>query len=114
LEEEYLVVIPEHIARLRQIDYFNWLRDAYDESFIPHIGEISEYRIELPEKVEAKDIYGVSDIAIIFDCGREKALKILHLMERYECSTKLGKDYYTTKERTLEFMNLAMGQKLAV
>ena len=114
LMEDELIVIPEHINRLRKIDFYNWIVENYSEDFIPHIGVQYNYSLELPERVEAKDIYGTSDVALIFDCGKDKALKILHLMEKYECSTKLGKDYYTTKEHLLKFMNQAMGQKLAI
>jgi hypothetical protein len=114
MEEDFLVVIPEHAARLRRIDFFNWLKEAYSEEFIPHIGLQEHYSIELPDKVKDKVVYTVADVAIVFDCGKEKALKIIHLMERYECSAKIGKDYYTTKEKILEFVNANMGQKIAI
>lgn len=114
MEEDFLVVIPEHVSRLLRIDFFNWLKETYSEEFIPHIGQEVEYSIELPEKVKDKVVYTVADVGIIFDCGKEKALKIIHLMERYECSTKIGKDYYTTKEKIMEFMNANMGLRIAI
>jgi len=114
VEEDFLTVIPEHASRLMRIDYFNWLKEAYSEEFIPHIGQEANYSIELPDKVKDKVVYTTEDVAIVFDCGKDKALKILHLMERYECSSKIGKDYYTTKEKILEFMNANMGQKIAI
>lgn len=114
MEEEFLVIIPEYVERLRRIDFFNWLQETYSEEFIPHIGQEVNYSIELPDKVKDKVVYTVADIGVVFDCGKDKALKIIHLMERYECSTKIGKDYYTTKEKILEFMNINMGQRIAI
>lgn len=114
MEEDFLIVIPEHASRLMRIDFYNWLKETYSEDFIPHIGQEKNYSIDLPDKVKDKVVYTVEDVAIVFDCGKEKALKIIHLMERYECCIKIGKDYYTTKEKILEFMNANMGQRIAI
>lgn len=114
MDTDSFVMIPEYATRLMRLDFYIWLRDTYSEDFIPHIGEVENYSIELPEKVEQKDVYTEKDVALVFDCGKEKALKIMHLMMRYDCSTKIGKNFYTTKEHLLEFMNHTMGQQIAI
>ncbi len=114
MQEDFITILGEHATRLARLDFYIWLKENYSEDFIPHIGEEANYSIERPKILESKEVYSVDDLALVFDCKRDKALKIMHLMERDECSMKLGKDYYTTKEKTLEFINRYMGQKVAI
>ena len=113
---EKIHITSAYLDRLTNIDLYNYIAINYGDNFIPHLGERPSFKLlDLPtEELPDKLAYTVRDIAIIFDCGREKALKIMHLMCHFDCATKIGKDWYTSKDKIKEFLNVNMGQSIEI
>lgn len=103
-----------HLERLANVDLYSYIAYNYGEEYIPHIGEFVTFSLhdDAPEIFPDKMIYTTKDVARVFDCGREKALKLMHLMMKFGCAEKGGKDFYTTKEKILEFVNENMGREI--
>ena len=97
-----LEILPLHFERLLDLD----LRKQIEHESILEKGE------NLPPDYKGKIIYTVKDLETIFDFKRDKALMVMHLMQRMGYALKLGKEFYTTKEKLLEFMNTNMGEQL--
>ena len=97
-----LEILPFHVERLLDLD----LRKQIEHESILEKGE------NLPPDYKGKIIYTIKDLETIFDFKRDKALMVIHLMQRMGYALKLGKEFYTTKEKLLEFMNTNMGEQL--
>lgn len=84
--------------------------DGYGTEYVTNSKEHDIFKDETADK----PVFTLYDIGVIFSCSREKALKIMHLMKHYECSFKMGKNWYTTKDKIEEFLNLSMGQEIEI
>lgn len=106
--EEYIVVTQELIDRIKlSIKNKRVQMDGDSEGMLT-------FTPKLPTYSSDKLVFTVTDIQYQFDCGREKALKILHLMFKYECSTQIGKEWYASEDGLRKFMEIAMAQKLTI
>lgn len=123
--DETLVIEEEYRNRVERISFFRdarMLRNKNNQSQQQNVfgyitykptDEMEEAAKEL-ELQDAREVCVLEDVADIFKCSEDKALKIMHLMMRTGYSMKLGKSFVTTKDNIFRFLDENMGKSLAI
>lgn len=120
-----LLIEEEFKSRLARISFFRdvrMLRNKDNQSqnkntfgYITYkpTDEMEEAAKEMELK-DAREVCVLEDVADIFKCSEDKALKIMHLMMRTGHSMKLGKSFVTTKDNIFRFLDENMGKSIAI
>ena len=123
--DETLVIEEEYRNRVERISFFRdarMLRNKNNQSQQQNVfgyitykptDEMEEAAKEL-ELQDAREVCVLEDVADIFKCSEDKALKIMHLMMRTGYSMKLGKSFVTTKDNIFRVLDENMGKSLAI
>lgn len=59
-------------------------------------------------------LYNKEDIMNIFSCESDKALRILRLLNSMKEATKIGREYYISKESFDQFVEDMKGKEVAI
>ena len=97
------------LERAKQVDIFYWL--DVNGIGVPKMNQYVYLSIDKSKIVE-KEIYTRRDIMNILDCKPEKATKVLKLMKQMGLGFQLGREYYTTKPKLLQFFEEQMGNTI--
>ena len=60
------------------------------------------------------DLLGKKDIMRIFCCQSAKALDILRFLYGNNMATKIGKEFYVTKDNLKKFISIYMGKNIVI
>ena len=107
---ETMIITEAYLGNLYRFHEKKISKPLYSEIVFPASFVAPTPENPCPEKLA----YTLYDLQEIFDCKYEKALKIMHLMYKYDCATQLGKKWYTTRDKVEQIINMNMGQSIEI